>query len=89
MKTAQVNRLIQSFYIDSTEINQDLADHLVKFLQETNIREREYQKETEFLLDYSKDAKKIHAARVQNTSVRFPNGNVTMMPSDIFFFFEC
>lgn len=63
MKSAQRNRLIQSFYIDSScEINQDLADHLVKFLQETNIREREYQKETEFLLDFSKDAKKIHAA---------------------------
>ena len=41
------------------------------------------------MLDFSKDAKKIHAAQVQNTAVRFPNGNVTMIPSDIFFFFEC
>jgi len=26
---------------------------------------------------------------VQHTPVRFPNGNVTMFPSDIYFFFEC
>ena len=26
---------------------------------------------------------------VQHTAVKFPNGNVTMFPSDIFLFFEC
>jgi len=89
LKTKEVNRLIQAFFIDSTEINQDLSDCLTKFLQEANARERDYQKETEFMLDFSKDATKIHQGLVQRVAVRFPNGNVTLFPSDIFFFFEC
>ena len=56
---------------------------------DTNIRERDYQKEKEFILDFSKGAKKVQPANVQRSPIRFPNGNVTMVPSDTFFFFEC
>ena len=31
----------------------------------------------------------MQSANVQRSAIRFPNGNVTMVPSDIFFFFEC
>ena len=51
--------MIQAIYIDSQEVHTDLADSLANFLHETNIRERDYQKEKEFILDFSKKAKKI------------------------------
>ena len=51
--------MIQAIYIDSQEVHTDLTDSLANFLYETNIRERDYQKEKEFILDFSKKAKKI------------------------------
>ena len=89
LKLSEANRLVQSIYIDSQEIHTDLTDCLAKFLHETNIRERDYQKDKEFILDFSRKAKKVQSANVQRSAIRFPNGNVTMVPSDIFFFFEC
>ena len=59
MKKSEADRLIQAIYIDSQEVHTDLTDSLANFLYETNIRERDYQKEKEFILDFSKKAKKI------------------------------
>ena len=88
LKKQEADRLIQAIYIDSQEVHTDLADSLANFLHETNIRERDYQKEKEFILDFSKKAKKIQQTSTQRQPIRFPNGNVAMVSSDIFFFFE-
>lgn len=59
MKPSEANRLIQSIYLDSAEINSDLADAVSAFLSATNTRERDYQKDTEFILSFSRDNRKI------------------------------
>lgn len=52
-------RLIQSVYIDEIELDLDLSDCLSAFLRATNVRERDYHKETEFILDFSEGAQNI------------------------------
>lgn len=56
---SEKGRLIQSVYIDEIELDIDLSDCLSAFLQATNVRERDYHKETEFILDFSEGAKHI------------------------------
>ena len=65
-----------------------MTDCLVKYLRETNIRERDYQRETEFLLDLTNSKRKAQPGLSQKVAIRFPNGNVTMFPSDLYFIFE-
>ena len=65
-----------------------MGESISTFLRDTNTRERDYHKETEFILSFSRDSKKIQQVTVQQTPMRFPNGNVILMPSDLFFFFE-
>ena len=89
LRPSEANRLIQSIYVDSQEIEEDLGDSVSSFLRDTNTRERDYQKDTEFILSFSPDSKAIQQVQVMHTPMRFPNGNVIMMPSDLFFFFEC
>lgn len=43
----------------------------------------------EFLLNFDPNVTSLQQNLVQNVPVRFPNGNVTIFPSDLFFFFEC
>jgi hypothetical protein len=65
-----------------------VTDSFKEFLQTTNLKEREYLQETEFILDFSPDKQQIQPGMVQNVPVRFSNGNVTLFPSDLFMFFE-
>ena len=59
LKPSELNRLVQSIYIDSVEIDTDLGDSITSFLRDTNVREREYHKETEFILQFDREEKKI------------------------------
>jgi hypothetical protein len=59
LKPSEANRLIQSIYIDSGEIETDLGDSISSFLRDTNTRERDYHKDTEFILSFSRENKKI------------------------------
>ena len=59
MSPSEANRLIQSIFIDSHEINSDLGDSISSFLRDTNTRERDYHKDTEFILSFDRDDKKI------------------------------
>ena len=89
LRASEAGRLVQSIYVDSQQIDTDLGESVSTFLRDTNVREREYHKDTEFILSFTQDNKKIQSVQVQHTPMRFPNGNVIMMPSDLFFFFEC
>jgi hypothetical protein len=42
LKPDERNRFVQSFLIDSDQIDQYFMDSLIQFLQKSNIREREY-----------------------------------------------
>ena len=55
MSSKEKNKLIQSVFIDSQTAPFDLTESFIEFLSQTNLREREYQKEVEFLLDFQKD----------------------------------
>jgi hypothetical protein len=55
MSSKEKNKLIQSVFIDSQTAPFDLTESFIDFLSKTNLREREYQKEVEFLLDFQKD----------------------------------
>lgn len=59
LKPSEVNRLIQSIYLDSHEVNSDLGDSISTFLRDTNTRERDYHKDTEFILSFDRSQKKI------------------------------
>jgi len=59
LKPSEVNRLIQSIYLDSHEVNADLGDSISTFLRDTNTRERDYHKDTEFILSFDRSEKKI------------------------------
>ena len=59
LRPSEANRLVQSIYIDSHEIDADLGEAVVGFLRDTNTRERDYHKDTEFILSFSRDAKQI------------------------------
>jgi hypothetical protein len=88
MSTNERDRLIQSIFVDSQSVPFDLSEAFIHHLQDSNLRERDYQKEIEFLLDFSPEAQKMKQGSVQHSAVRFPNGNVTMFPSDIYLFWE-
>ena len=81
------NKYIQSFLIDSDGIDTFFMDSLVDFLQKSNIREREYYEDQEFLLHLS-DMNQAHDILIQHIPITLPNGNVVMLPSDLYFFFE-
>ena len=59
LRPSEANRLVQSIYIDSHEIDADLGEAVVGFLRDTNTRERDYHKDTEFILSFSRDQKQI------------------------------
>lgn len=59
LKPSEANRLIQSVYVDSHEIDTTLGESISTFLRDTNTRERDYHKETEFILSFSKDSKNV------------------------------
>jgi len=40
-------------------------------------------------LNFSPNVSSVQQSLVQNVAVRFPNGNVTIFPSDMYLFFEC
>ena len=88
MEPIESKRTIQSIFLDMQSIDVELTDCLAKSLNDTNVRERDYQKETEFLLDLANLNKAVQPGLVQRAAVRFPNGNVTLFPSDIYFIFE-
>ena len=87
MTEPQLNRLIQSIFIDQQHLGAELTDCFTSFLRTANVRERDYLKEQEFLLDFD-SSEKVTQGMTQHTPIRFPNGNVTMFPSDLFVFFE-
>jgi hypothetical protein len=53
LKPEERNRLVQAILIDSDQIDQYFMDSLIQFIQKSNIREREYFKDQEFLLHLS------------------------------------
>ena len=53
LKPDERNRFVQSFLIDSDQIDQYFMDSLIQFIQRSNIREREYFNDQEFLLHLS------------------------------------
>ena len=59
MKPSEVNRLIQAIYMDSWQVDTDLGDSISSYLRDTNTRERDYHKDNEFILSFSRDSKKI------------------------------
>ena len=62
-------------------------DSLIQFIQKSNIREREYYTDQEFLLHLS-SLGQAHDTLIQHLPITLPNGNVIMLPSDLYFFFE-
>lgn len=62
-------------------------DSLVGFIQKSNIREREYYDDQEFLLHLASTGQ-AHDTLIQHLPITLPNGNVVMLPSDLYFFFE-
>lgn len=48
----QRDRQIWSIYLDQSHLKKDVTDCFIEFLQNTNVREREYLKEHEFLLNF-------------------------------------
>ena len=40
-------------------------------------------------MNFSQNVSSVQQSLVQNVAVRFPNGNVTIFPSDMYLFFEC
>jgi len=59
LRPSEANRLIQSIYIDSQEVDTTLGESVSTFLRDTNTRERDYHKETEFILSFSRDSKSV------------------------------
>ena len=66
-----------------------MADCITAFLKATNVRERDYHKETEYIIDFATDVDKVQSVQVLQTPMTLPNGNLIMIPSDLYFFFEC
>lgn len=62
-------------------------DSLIEFIQKSNIREREYYDDQEFLLHLASTGE-AHDTLIQHLPITLPNGNVVMLPSDLYFFFE-
>jgi hypothetical protein len=87
LKPEERNRFVQSFLIDSDRIDRYFMDSLIQYIQKSNIREREYFHDQEFLLHLSALGQ-AHDTLIQHLPVHLPNGNVIMLPSDLYFFFE-
>ncbi len=83
------DRQICSIYMDQSNLSKEITDCFITYLHNTNLRERDYLNEQEFLLNFDPNVSSLQQNLVQNVPVRFPNGNVTIFPSDLFFFFEC
>ena len=45
MQPNEARRTIQSIYIDQSTLSNELTDCLTQFLRDTNVRQRDYQKE--------------------------------------------
>jgi|LauGreDrversion4_2_1035121.scaffolds.fasta_scaffold792673_1 hypothetical protein len=75
--------------MDQQHLHKEITDCFTSYLQTTNLRERDYLLDQEFLLNFKPEAKKLQENLVQQVPIRFPNGNVTALPSDMYFFFEC
>jgi hypothetical protein len=82
-------RQICSVYMDQSNLNKEVTDCFITYMQNTNLRERDYLNEQEFLLNFNPNASGLQQNLVQNLPIRFPNGNVITFPSDLYFFFEC
>jgi hypothetical protein len=87
LKPDERNRFVQAFLIDSDQIDQYFMDSLIQFIQKSNIREREYFNDQEFLLHLAALGQ-AHDTLIQHLPITLPNGNVIMLPSDLYFFFE-
>lgn len=87
MRPDERNKFIQSFLIDSDQVDTYFMDSLIQFVQKSNIREREYYDDQEFLLHFA-SLGQAHETLIQHLPVTLPNGNVIMLPSDLYFFFE-
>ena len=87
LDVAARNNFVQSFLIDANQIDPSFMDSLIGFIQKSNIREREYYDNQEFLLQIS-NLGQAHDTLIQHLPISFPNGNVIMLPSDLYFFFE-
>jgi len=53
MSSNERNCFIQSFLIDADQIDSYFMDSIIQFIQKSNIREREYFDDQEFLLHLS------------------------------------
>jgi len=73
--------------IDAHEIDSFFMDSLTQFIQKSNLREREYYDDQEFLLQLSSMGQ-AHDTLIQHLPITLPNGNVVMLPSDLYFLFE-
>jgi ATPase subunit of ABC transporter with duplicated ATPase domains len=89
--TEEKQRVIQSIFFDSCNIDQPLSESLLDFIDKTNKREVLNRSQTEFLLDFNLKGE-IKAANSSGVDdripVTLPNGNVMQFPSDLFLFFE-
>lgn len=85
---AERNRLIQAIYIDQQELSHQVSDSFRNFLQQTNVRQRDYLMDQEFIIDLDPSKAMVQAGQVSNVAVKFPNGNVTQFPSNLYFMFE-
>ena len=83
----QRTKYVQSVLIDADNIDSYFLDSLIQFIQASNIREREYYEDQEFLLHLS-SLGQAHDTLIQHLPITLPNGNVIMLPSDLYFFFE-
>ena len=80
-------KYLQSFLIDSAKMDPYFLDGLIQFLKQSNLREREYNDDHEFLLHFAR-AECAHETLLQHLPITLPNGNVVMLPSDLYFIFE-
>jgi hypothetical protein len=62
-------------------------DGLIQYIKQSNLREREYYDDQEFLLHFARNDS-AHETLIQHLPITLPNGNVVMLPSDLYFFFE-
>lgn len=81
------NKYVQSFLLDADKMDSYFMDSLIEFIQKSNIREREYYEDQEFLLHLASTGD-AHDTLIQHLPITLPNGNVVMLPSDLYFFFE-
>lgn len=73
--------------IDTAKMDPFFLDGLVQFIKQSNLREREYYDDQEFLLHFAR-TEAAHETLIQHLPITLPNGNVVMLPSDLYFLFE-